>query len=88
MVATISFLLGTMILLLYLISGSEAFLIGGLFYVLIAVVLNTITLISISINAIINYHHYKENLITILLFLLNIPIALGYMTIVIKNPFY
>ncbi|MEW7291097.1 hypothetical protein [Aquimarina sp. 2304DJ70-9] len=87
MVAIISFLLGTSILLLYLISGSEAFLVGGLFYVLIALVLNTITLIGLLTNAIINYQYYKENLITILLFTINIPIAIAYLFLVMNNPF-
>lgn len=85
-VATICFLLGTIILLLYIITASEAFLVGGFLYVLIAVVLNTITLIGLLTNAIINYHYYKENLITILLFLINIPIAMGYVFLIMNNP--
>ncbi len=86
MVATVSFLLGTSILLLYLIFGSETFLVGGLFYALVALTLNTITLIGLFTNAIINYQHYKENLATILLFLTNIPIAIGYVFLVVNNP--
>ncbi len=87
MVATVSFLLGTCILLLYLISGSEAFLVGGAFYVLIALVLNAITLIGLFTNAIINYQYYKENLVTILLFAINIPVAIMYLFLVMNNPF-
>ncbi|MBQ4822209.1 hypothetical protein [Aquimarina sp. MMG016] len=85
--ATISFLLGTLILLLYLVFGSEAFLVGGLFYVLIALVINGITFIGIIANAIINYQYYKENLTTILLFSINIPVAIGYVFLVMNNPF-
>lgn len=86
-VATISFLLGTLILLLYLITASDAFLVGGLFYVLIALVLNGITLIGLLANAIVHYQYYRENLTTILLFLVNIPIAIGYVMLIMQNPF-
>jgi len=85
-VASISFLLGSAILTLYLVSKSEPFLIGGIFYVTIALALNTITLIDLIINSIINYQYYQENLITILVFLANIPIALGYILLVINTP--
>lgn len=85
-IATISFLLGTLILLLYIVTASDAFLVGGLFYVLIAVVLNGITLIGLVANAIINYQYYRENLATILLFLINVPIAIGYVMLIMQNP--
>ncbi|GAA4279257.1 hypothetical protein [Aquimarina mytili] len=85
--ATISLLLGTFILLLYLTFESEAFLVGGVFYVLVTLVINAITLIGLFANAIINHQYYKENITTILLFLINIPIAMGYLMIVINNPF-
>jgi len=85
--AIISFLLGTLILLLYLVSKSEAFLVGGVFYVIIAVTLNTITLIQLLANSIINYQYYRENLITMLLFITNIPIAIGYSSVAINTHF-
>lgn len=84
-VAIISLLIGTFILGLYLITKSESFLIGGVFYVFIALVLNVITLIELLTNAIIHYRYYKENLTTILIFLINIPIAVGYVFLVINN---
>ncbi len=85
-IATISFLIGTLLLLSFLISQSNTFLSIGLFYLLIAFVFNTITLIGLVINSIINYQYYKENLITISLFLLNIPITIGYIILVDNNP--
>ncbi len=87
MVATISFLLGTILLLLFLVSQSSILADIGLFYVLIAFVLNAMVLIGLIINSIINYQYYKENLVTILLFLLNIPVTIGYIAIVVNNPF-
>ena len=86
-VAIFSFLLGTLILLLYLITSAEALLVGGLFYVMIAFVLNSITLIGLIGNAIINRQYYKENLTTILIFLVNIPIAIGYVMLIMHYPF-
>ncbi|AXT58358.1 hypothetical protein D1815_22280 [Aquimarina sp. AD1] len=88
MIATFSFLLGTILLLLHLIVPWEQITTIGLFYVIIAVVLNGITFIGLLANTVINYHCYKENLTTVLVFLLNIPIAIGYFLIVINNPFH
>ncbi len=85
-VATISFLLGTILLLLFLVSGLDVIVDIGLFYVFIAFVFNTITFIGLITNAIINYQYYQENLRTILVFLLNIPITIGYISLVISNP--
>ncbi|MHA7059986.1 hypothetical protein ACWGOQ_0022355 [Aquimarina sp. M1] len=87
MIATCSFLLGTLLLLLHLIIAWDTLIIVGLFYVLIAIVLNSITFIGLLVNTVINLHHNKENLTTVSIFLLNIPIAIGYFFIVINNPF-
>ncbi len=86
-IATISFLIGTLLLLSHLITGWEPLVLIGFYYVLIATTLNVITLIGLIANAIINYQYYKENLTTILIFLTNIPIATGYIFIVFNNPF-
>ncbi|OED39314.1 hypothetical protein AB832_04165 [Flavobacteriaceae bacterium (ex Bugula neritina AB1)] len=86
-IATISFLIGTILLLSHLITGWDTLVIIGFFYTLIATVLNSITLIGLIANTIINHQYYKENLLTILLFLVNIPIAAGYIFIVFNNPF-
>ncbi|WP_299442302.1 hypothetical protein [uncultured Aquimarina sp.] len=88
MIATFSFLLGTILFLIHLITAWEKIIIIGLFYVLIAVILNGITFIGLLANTIVNYHYYKENLTTVLIFSLNIPIAIGYFLIVINNPFH
>ena len=87
MIATCSFLLGTIILLMHIIIPWDQIIVIGLFYVIIAIVLNGITLIGLIANSIINYHNSKENLTTIGIFLLNIPITIGYFLIVANNPF-
>jgi hypothetical protein len=85
--ATISFLLGTLLLLFFIISQSNIVLDIGLFYVIIASVFNVIVFVGLITNAILNYQYYKENLTTIILVILNIPITIGYIIIVINNPF-
>ncbi len=86
-IATISFLSGTIVLLLFLITQSSIILDIGFFYVIIVFVLNAITFIGLVVNSIINYQYYKENLSTILLFSINIPVTIGYIAIVMSNPF-
>lgn len=86
-IATASFILGTMLLLFFLISPSGILVDIGLVYILIALVLNTITFIGLITNSFINYQYNKENITTILLVTLNIPIAFGYVIIVLNNPF-
>ena len=86
-VATLSFLLGTILLLLFLITQSNIILDIGLLYVIIAFVLNAITLVGLLVNLILNHQYYKENLFTILLFLLNIPITILYVMLVVYNSF-
>ena len=85
-IASVSLLLGTIFLLFFLISQSGYVIRAGIVYVLIALVLNSITLIGLLFNLIVNHQHYKENLTTIGLFLLNIPITIGYIYIVFMNP--
>jgi len=87
MLAVISFLIGTILLLIYLISGWEALLIGGFLYVLIAVAVNGLAFIGLLIYAVTDCRNYKENLITLLLFLINIPIAGSYIALVMYTPF-
>ncbi len=87
MTAVLSFLFGTIFLMLFLITQSDLLIRIGILYVTIALTLNTIMFIGLLINSIINYQYYRENLITISLFLLNIPITLLYILIVESNPF-
>ncbi|GAA4108127.1 hypothetical protein GCM10022393_03920 [Aquimarina addita] len=79
MIACLSFLLGTALFIIHLVEPSYRLLEIGLFYTLIALVLNSITLIELIGHAIINPHHSNENLITIGVLLLNIPVTLTYL---------
>ena len=86
-IATCSFLIGTILLLSQLILRRDQIVTLGIFYVLIAIVLNGITLLGLLVNSVVNRHYRKENLSTIGLFLLNIPIACGYLCMIINTPF-
>ncbi|WP_103863775.1 hypothetical protein [Aquimarina sp. I32.4] len=86
-IATISFVLGTSLLLFFLISQYRAMIDIGIFYVMVAFTLNVITFVGLIANSIINYKHYKENLTTIAVVVINIPITIGYINIVLTNSF-
>ncbi|PKV49850.1 hypothetical protein ATE84_1888 [Aquimarina sp. MAR_2010_214] len=83
--ALVSFLIGTSLLLLYIfhITYIERSTLRhiGLNYIRIAFLVNIIYLAFLIINAIFFSKDTKENLITILFFLLNIPITLIYIQI-------
>lgn len=85
--ASLSFVVGTLLFLFYLIFQSGIMINLGVFYILIAAAFNAITFIGVATNSIINNQYHKENLITIALVVLNIPISIGYMAIIIRNPF-
>jgi hypothetical protein len=82
----ISFLLGTMFLILHLIfPKTPQIIVAGYIYVLIAIISNTIMLLVLLYQFLI-YRFFRETIaIRILILLANIPIALLYLNIVIHN---
>jgi len=70
-----SFVIGISILLLFLITKNEAFAFVGYFYLIIAVILNLITLLYLIYNTIMYNENMLSNIYTGLIILLNIPIA-------------
>jgi len=82
-IALISFLIGTILLLTFHLHQTLQIVRIGLLYVIIAAVLNTIILIDLAISSFINPQYQKENRMTILIFLLNIPITIGYILTII-----
>lgn len=84
--AVISFLIGTILFLSFLLFKWDPLLGFGLMYVYISVFVNSIMLLVILVNALTHLKNYKENILTILLFILNIPIAIGYFLIIINYP--
>ena len=77
--AKFSFIVGTVILLLYLITKSDELIMFGCFYLIVACCINALLLILILFLLVSNPKSYREILITIGIIMLNIPIALFYL---------
>ena len=72
--AFISFIAGTLCLLLFKTSSDSGIFALGYFYTLLAFIVNSIFLIIVVINTLLKLKDYPEHLKTILAILLNIPI--------------
>ena len=81
LIALISFVLGTICLLLFKTSGDSGFVGIGYCYTLLAALTNTILLLLVSINAIRYYKDYREHLRTACIVLANIPITIFYLNL-------
>jgi hypothetical protein len=80
-IALASFIIGTILLLIYSISHNHKMIDIGILYVQIACSINALVFITLIINTMINYKFYKENLITLVLISLNIPIVYTYIMV-------
>ncbi|QBZ98964.1 hypothetical protein [Flavobacterium sangjuense] len=84
--AITSFGIGTLLLLIHLSFQDDIdIMIMGFFYILIAILLNSITLIHLLYNFIINRLEREIIAIRMLILLANIPIALLYLNIVLHT---
>jgi len=83
--AITSFGIGTLLLILFLLFPMPLLIIIGYFYILLAILINGITLLYLFYLFII--HRLKREIIAIrmLILLANIPIALLYLNIVLHN---
>jgi len=77
-----SFLVGTLLLFSYKITDADSLLTIGLGYTYLAAIINSLMLILLLINTLTHYKDYKENLLTILILLANIPITYWYIELV------
>ena len=85
-VASISFIIGTLLLVLFLFFKQEESLIMlGFYYVIGAFIINTFVLLSLLTRLILNSENRIELLKAIGIILINIPIAIGYFFIVINT---
>lgn len=80
-VALISFVMGTIILVLFKITKESTFIYIGLIYVLMALFLNFILFINLFYNLFIYKKMYRYQLGNMAIVLLNIPITLFYLKI-------
>lgn len=77
--ATICFTFGTLLFLLHTAVNAKIFIGAGLMFVVISVIVNSITLVLLLGNSIINSKDFKEHSIAIVMILMNIPVALFYL---------
>lgn len=80
-IAVISFVLGTICLLLFKTSGDSGFVGIGYCYTLLAALTNSVLLLIVLVNAIRYYKDYPEHLSTVLIVLANIPITFFYLNL-------
>ena len=74
-------LIGTLILITYLISNTFYIMMIGAVFILSAAVLNILVLAIILIELICNQTHWRSTVVTIICMLLNIPLVILYMYI-------
>jgi hypothetical protein len=80
-IAIISFVLGTICLLLFKTNDDTGFVGIGYFYTLFAAFVNAVVLLLVIFHGIRRYKEYTEHLITIVIILANIPITLLYLNL-------
>lgn len=79
-----SFVLGTLLLIIYLVTRSDILLLPGLIYLLFAIIINILHLLATIIFHFQERRKIKDTLIKIGLILSNIPIAYLYAHIVLN----
>lgn len=84
-IAGISFVLGTLLLVLFLFFKSKLIVGLGIYYVITALVINTLFFIGLLARFIVDSGNRLEILKSIGLILMNLPIAIGYLFIVTQT---
>jgi hypothetical protein len=79
-----SFLIGTILFVLFQITKNENLLFIGFFYVLFAIFFNTLVFFSL-VHELLFKINKEETIIKILILLSNIPIAYLYLILTVKN---
>ena len=74
-------LIGTLILITFLISNSFYLMVAGAVFTLGAAVVNILVLSIILIELICNQSHWRNSVVTLICMLLNIPLSISYMLI-------
>ena len=86
--ALFSFVLGTLLLLMYLLFKEEVLIMVGIFYVLFCMAINTIILLILIIKFFTKAfkdQSIKAHITTLIVMVLNIPIAFLYILIVVDE---
>jgi hypothetical protein len=86
-IAFSSFIIGTLLFVLYITTKEEGLLLLGFLYTLIAVVVNLIVFFFLCYNLIVNFQNCKQIILEMGIVIANIPIVILYISLVINNPF-
>lgn len=85
-VASISFIIDTLLLVLFLFfKQEESFIMLGFYYVIGAFIINSFVLLGLLTRLILNSENRLELLKAIGIILINLPVAIGYFFIVINT---
>lgn len=77
-----SFGIGTLLFLIYMLNPNQTLIKIGFCYVLCALLINTIALISLIIELLIHWKNRENIIIKMLILLANLPIAFLYLNII------
>lgn len=80
--ALFCFMFGSFILLIHLTEVSESTLGIGILFTGLAIILNSIMLLILVIHSLLNYKDFEEHISTLIILLLNIPIARLYVNFI------
>jgi len=82
--AGITFIVGSIIFLLYVLTSSSVFVILGIGFLLLALIVNSILFLIVTANYFFTPAHFKEVLFTLYTTSLNLPIAVLYIHIALE----
>ena len=78
-----SAVIGTLLLLAYLVSNEQSLIAIGISYILFAFVINSLILLALVAALFFHTPHWKKIVATIICVLLNIPLSIFYLSFVI-----
>ena len=87
-VAALSFIIGTILLSLYLYLNHSEYILGfGFYFIIVAIIINSLLLLILLLTSAL-YQNYRFTLLKVFgIILLNIPVAIGYLYIVLSIEF-
>lgn len=79
-IATTCFFLGTLIMLIALMSSNEAIVTIGIVFLVLYIPITIIMLFVLLVNSIMNFKDLHEHVMTLIILLMNFPIAFLYIS--------
>lgn len=79
--AFISFIIGHLLLLIYLFYPEEIMIGFAIAFLIIFIGLHTALILILLVNLLANFKHYEEHMVALVLVFLNVPLALFYLSL-------